>query len=236
MSVCLAALFSGAIAYSILAPSASVGASQELVYDISVTVQNGGGVDNSNDHWARGEQCFAGRGSARTSTHVTIQKVTGANVLLKYSFEGETGGTACPSGTLFYTSLNGWNVMAKSTKRFYDREALVAKLLKHYIDPASSLRVGEAAKVSSWSWKTVENPAGIRNGNGYFMAGIDVCGTDPGVIKVLGVSGNNVLVRYRTRNTKFGTPCPDGTIFFTNYQAFGKKAPHRRPDTSSKLV
>ena len=95
-----------------------------------------------------------------------------------------------------------------------DVDAALASTTDNKVD------VGDTAVVPVWSWVEVQNPDGVKSGNNEFPFG-DTCGVDTGhVMTTKALDGDKVLVEYDLPYQAYGTPCPDGTLFFTSREAF----------------
>lgn len=104
------------------------------------------------------------------------------------------------------------------TETYVIPEHLVREALASTSD--NHVDVGDTAVVPTWSWITVQNTQGIRSGNNDFPFG-DTCGISTGhLIEAKALDEGEVLVQYHVPYTAYGTPCPDGTVFFITEGAF----------------
>ena len=86
----------------------------------------------------------------------------------------------------------------------------------------ADIKKGDTAKVPGWEWVDVKNLQTVPSGNTSFSYG-DSCGIQRGgVVMVVGIDGNRVLVRYAISGAMYGTPCPDGVVFFISKERFSK--------------
>lgn len=87
---------------------------------------------------------------------------------------------------------------------------------------AQEVKKDDKAIVSSWAWVDVKNPDPVESGNSSFGYG-QSCGVQyGGTMKVVGIEGNRLLVRYSIDGTQFGSPCPTGVLFFITKESFSK--------------
>jgi len=82
------------------------------------------------------------------------------------------------------------------------------------------VNVGDTAVIPEWTWITVQNLDEIKSGNGGFFFG-EKCGIKENqTISVVAIDGDDVLVRYNLPYPAYGSPCPDGTLFFVSKTLF----------------
>ena len=87
---------------------------------------------------------------------------------------------------------------------------------------AQDIKKGDEAKVPIWEWVNVKNPNPVKSGNSTFSYD-DFCGIQyGGTVTMVGIEGDNLLVRYSIDGTQYGTPCPDGALFFITKERFSK--------------
>ncbi len=87
---------------------------------------------------------------------------------------------------------------------------------------AQEIKKGDKATVPAWEWVEVRNLEPVKGGNHDFGFG-DSCGIEEGgTVTVVGIEGGRLLVHYSISGTKFGTPCPNGVLFFTTKERFSR--------------
>ncbi len=75
----------------------------------------------------------------------------------------------------------------------------------------------------SWTWVTVKNPDGIKNGNGFHDFN-ESCGiAEGGTLEVVKTMGDKVLVKYASPKSQgYGSECRNGTIFWMASEKYGR--------------
>jgi len=94
--------------------------------------------------------------------------------------------------------------------------------------PAADIKKGDFAKVPEWTWITIMNPDGIKDGSNsnpasqFFNFGDSAGIESVGFVIVLGFHKDQVLVEYERHGTPSGTQCPHGAIFFLEKKVFAE--------------
>lgn len=155
---------------------------------------------------------------------ITVVKINGQKLLVKYTAPGSPMGTPCPSGALFEVGVSEFESMSAVYNRV--TEARSQKQLR-VIEILGSMKRGSSTTIPSWEWVRVLNPTPVtqhfRNG-GFPLKYEDTCGIEAGgVITVLGsLTSSTYLVKYTAPGSPMGTPCPSGVLFEIDKNAYNK--------------
>lgn len=82
---------------------------------------------------------------------------------------------------------------------------------------AQDYRVNDIVITDHWRWVDVVNPKPVQSANYEFSFGA-TCGIGGGdKLQIIGIDGDNYLLRVEKRNSASGTSCPNGILFFMDF-------------------
>lgn len=82
---------------------------------------------------------------------------------------------------------------------------------------AQDYHVNDTVTVDEWRWVDAVNPDPVRGGNIVYSFG-DHCGIGGGdKLRIIAIDDGNYLLRVEKRSPSYGTPCPNGILFFMDF-------------------
>ena len=158
-----------------------------------------------------------------------------SRALVQYTFSGNTSGTPCSDGAIFFLNVSQLNTMnTEYENNIADIEAIKesAELIMsgEGLQSAGGLSAGDTFQVPGWQWvndlrNLITNQyRSIVSLDGREVPSEDVlkygnCGIQTGgEVRILGFTEDETqaLVQYTFSGDTRGTPCTDGAIFFLN--------------------
>lgn len=86
-------------------------------------------------------------------------------------------------------------------------------------------RVNDIVVTDRWQWVGVVNLDEVLSGNNEFSFG-DHCGIGGGdKLQIIGIDDGNYLLRVEKENQTYGTPCPNGILFFMDFSTVESMIP-----------
>ncbi len=178
-----------------------------------VDVKNSSSIRSGNGSFEYGDSCGIGSGGT-----VTVVGIEENRLLAKYSINGTSYGTSCPTGILFFTTKEEFSEMKAAYRRILEAE----QAKKDSAMKESDIKKGDTATVPGHAWVDVKNLGSVRSGNSSFEYGHSCSIKRGGTVTVAGIDGDRLLVRYSVDGTQYGAPCPTGILFFTTKEKFSK--------------
>lgn len=81
---------------------------------------------------------------------------------------------------------------------------------------------GDKATVPDNMWVAIKNLEPLKSKNNEFSYGDRCVIQRGGTVKVVGIDGDHVLVRYSIKGPQFGASCPSGALFFITKTEFSE--------------